>query len=58
MNPRCPLGYSSILLTTNPAEISGEDFPVKDLPTAEGGVDIPSGPLTGPDKEPKVVAEG
>ena len=58
VNPRCSSGSSSVLPATDPFEISGEDFLAKDLPTIEGGVYIPSGPLTGPDKEPKVVAEG
>ena len=58
MNPRCPLGSSSVLPAADLAEISREDLPAKDLPAFEGGLDIPSGPLTGPDKEPKVVAEG
>ena len=58
VNPRCPSGSSSVLPTADPAEIYGEDLPAKDLLVAEGGVDIPSRPLTGPDKEPKVVAEG
>ena len=58
VNPRCPLGSSSILPAADLAEISREDLPAKDIPTAEGGVDIPLGPLIRLDKEPKVVAEG
>ena len=58
VNPQCPSGSSSVLPTTDPVEVSKEDLPAKDLPAAEGGVDILSGPLTGLDKEPKVVAEG
>ena len=58
VNPRCPPGSSSVLPAADPAEIFGEDLPAKDIPAAKGGVDISSGPLTGPDKEPKVVTEG
>ena len=49
VNPRCPLGSSSVLPAVDPVEISGEDFLAKDIPAVEGGVDIPSGPLNGPD---------
>ena len=58
VNPRCPPGSSSVLPAIDPVEIIGEDLPTKDLPVAEGGVDISSGPPTIPDKEPKVVVEG
>ena len=58
VNPQCPQGSSSVFPAVDPVEITGEDFSAKDLPVVEGGVDIPSGPSTGPDKEPKVVAEG
>ena len=58
VNPRCPPGSSFVLPTAYPVEITREDFKAKDLPAVEGGIDIPSGPPTGPDKEPKVVAEG
>ena len=58
MNPRCPLGSTSVLPAVDPVEITGEDFPSKDLPAVEGGIDIPSGPPTVPDKDPKVVVEG
>ena len=58
MNPQCPQGSLYVFPTADPVKITEEDFPVKDLPVVEGGVDIPSGPPTGPDKEPKVVAEG
>ena len=50
MNPRCPLGSSSVLSTAEPVETTGEDFPAKGLSAIEGGVDIPSGPLARPDK--------
>ena len=58
VNPRCPPGSSSVLAATNPIEITGEDLLAKDLPAVEEGVDIPSGPPTVLDKEPKVVAKG
>ena len=50
VNPRCPLGSSSILSAVEPVKIAGEYFPAKDLPATEVGVDIPSGP---PDKATK-----
>ena len=40
-----PLGSSSVLLAAEPVETTGEDFPVKDLPATEEGVDIPPGPF-------------
>ena len=58
MNPRCPPCSSSVLPATDLVEITGEDFPAKDLSAVEGGVDIPSGPSIVPNKEPKVVVEG
>ena len=58
VNPQCPPGCSSVLPAIDPVEITGEDLPTKDLLAAEGGVDIPSGPPTVPDKEPKVVSKG
>ena len=58
VNPRCPPESSSVLPTTDHVEITGKDLHSKDLPTIEGGVDIPSGPPAIPDKEPKVVTEG
>ena len=58
MNPQCPQGSLYVFPAADPIEITGEDFLIKDLPVVEGGVDIPSGPPTGSDKEPKVVAEG
>ena len=45
VNPRCPPGSLSVLPATEPVETIGEDFPIKDLPTAEEGVDIPPGPV-------------
>ena len=57
-NPRCLPGSSSALPVADPVEITGEDFPAKDLPAIQGGLDILTGPPTGPDQEPKVVAEG
>ena len=45
VNPRCPPGSSSILLAAEPVETTGEDLPVKDLLTAEKGVDILPGPF-------------
>ena len=57
MNHRCPLGSLSVLLTVELVETTREDFPAKDLPAAKEGVDIPLGPPTRLDKEPKVVAE-
>ena len=36
VNPQCPLGSSSFLPTANLVDITGEDFPAKDLPTVEG----------------------
>ena len=44
VNPQCPTGSSSsVLPAAEPVETTGEDFPVKDLPAAEEGVDIPPG---------------
>ena len=45
VNPRCPLGSSSVLPVVEPVETTREDFPVKDLPVAEKGVVIPPGPF-------------
>ena len=56
VNPRCTPGSSSFLTTAEPVETTGEDFPVKDFPAAEEGVDIRLGPSTRLDKGPKVVA--
>ena len=53
MNPRCPLGSSSVLSAVEPVKTAGEDFPAKDLPAIEVGVDIPSGPLARPNKATK-----
>ena len=50
VNPRCPPGSSSILSMAEPVKTAGENLLAKDLPVAEGGVDIPSGPLARPDK--------
>ena len=57
-NPRCPPGSSSALPAADPVEIIGEDLPAEDPPIVEGGVDIPTGPPTRPNQEPKVIAEG
>ena len=43
VNPRCPLGSSSVLPAVEPDKTTGEELPVKDLPTAEERVDIPPG---------------
>ena len=53
MNPRCPPGSLSVLSAVEPVEAIGEDLPGKGLPTAEGGVDIPSGPPARHDKATK-----
>ena len=45
VNPRCPLGSSSVLLAAKPIETTREDLPVKDPPAAEEGVDIPPEPV-------------
>ena len=58
LNPRCPPSSSSVFLAAEPVKTFEEDLSAKDLPTAEGGVDIPPGPPTRSDKEPKVIAEG
>ena len=50
VNPRCLPGFTSVLSTTEPIEATGEDLLAKGLPTAEGEVDIPSGPPSRPDK--------
>ena len=50
VNPRCPSGFSSVLSIAKPVKNAGENLLAKDLPVAEGGVDIPSGPLARPDK--------
>ena len=58
MNPRCPPSSSSVFPAVEHVETFEEDLSAKDLPTAKGGVDIPSGSLARSDKEPNVVAEG
>ena len=58
MNPRCPPGYPSVLPAAKPVETTGEDLLAKDLPAAEEGLDIPPGPPTRLDKEPKVITKG
>ena len=45
VNPRCPSSSLSVLPAAEPVEITEEDFPAKDLPAAEEGVDIPPGPI-------------
>ena len=45
MSPRCPPGSSSVLLAAEPVDTTGEDLPIKYLPTAEKGVDIPPKPI-------------
>ena len=40
-----------------PVETIEEDLSAKDLPAAEGGVDIPPGSPARSDKEPNVVAK-
>ena len=50
VNPRCPPGSSSVLSTTEPVKTAGEDLVDKDLPGAEGGVNILLGPPARPDK--------
>ena len=45
VNPRCPSGSSSVLPAAEPVETTEEDLPIKDLLTAEEGVDIPLRPI-------------
>ena len=45
VNPRCPLSSLFVLPAAEPVETTGEDLPVKDLPTIEEGVDILPGPV-------------
>ena len=58
VNPRYPPSSSSIFPAVEPVETFEEDLLAKDLPAAEGGVDILPGPLARSDKEPNVIAEG
>ena len=50
VNPRYPPGSSFVLSIDEPIKTAGEDFPTKELPAADGGVDILSRPPARPDK--------
>ena len=58
VNPRCPPSSSSVFPLIEPVKTFEEEFSAKDLPAAEGGVDIFTGPLARSDKEPNVITEG